>query len=105
MYRATAPCTEGASAALMDVLGGREGLAQDLDPKALLLGCVEDDLFLARQKIDRRRQLGGKLVRDHHGAVTVGMDQISVHDGHAEDIDRHAPPFDMDVGMAGADLA
>ncbi len=53
--------------------------------KALPLASVEDDLLSAREHPCSFRQIGGSAFRDHHGTVSVRMDEVARRDRHADD--------------------
>ena len=71
-------------------------------PRSRVLRGVDDDLLAPGQQIDRGRDLLDRVVRDHDGAVAVGVDHVVGRDHHAGDADRAAEIDQMDKARATA---
>src|ERR1700733_16229178 len=79
----------------MNFGGALQRLFQLFQRKILAAGDLENGRFAARAELAGIRYLGGDIVRDHDGTVTIGVNEVVRAYGHAGNANLSAKIFGM----------
>src|ERR1700754_1293562 len=85
--------------------GALQRLFQLLQRKILAAGDLENRCLAARAELAGIRYLGGDIVRDHDGPVTIGVNEVVGAHGHAGNANLGAKIFRVHPCMRRTDRA
>src|SRR3954466_4338459 len=85
--------------------GALQRLFQLFQRKILAAGDLENRCLAARTQLAGIRYLGGEFVRDHDGAVAIGVGEVGGAHGHAGNATLRAKIFGMHPRMRRTDRA